>query len=181
MESVWIRRGHGLEILLRTECGKKGRKNRFFDTHHHAICLFCLCFLQSSLVENLEIRPLPFLQISFDQKIITTVSMILEASMESSFQFFFQGLFSLPTLVFAFMNIHEGTMKMTDLVNWTNVSIVLSFLSFAYTSYNIRYVPCTNKHFKSSKKLLKINIELSTLSNSWKGHWQTITCITFTQ
>merc|ERR1712016_243340 len=31
-----------------------------------------------------------------DQKNITTISMIIEASMESSFQFIFQGLFSLP-------------------------------------------------------------------------------------
>ena len=98
---------------------------------------------------NYEQKNIHLTQELEDQKIITTVSMILEASMESSFQFFFQGLFSLPTLVFAFMNIHEGTMKMTDLVNWTNVSIVLSFLSFAYTSYNIRYV------LTSTLKILK--------------------------
>ena len=73
-----------------------------------------------------------------DQKNITTISMIIEASMESSFQFLFQGLFSLPTLVFSFLDIHEGTLQMKDLVNWKHLSIVLSFLSFAFTSFNIR-------------------------------------------
>ncbi len=75
-----------------------------------------------------------------DQKNITTISMIIEASMESSFQFLFQGLFSLPTLVFSFLDIHEGTLQMKDLVNWKHLSIVLSFLSFAFTSFNIRWV-----------------------------------------
>ena len=78
-----------------------------------------------------------------DQKTITTISMILEASMEASFQFFFQGLSSLPTLVFTSMDVYEGGMKMTDLVNWKILSILLSFLSFAFTSFNIRYKFCT--------------------------------------
>ena len=73
-----------------------------------------------------------------DQKNFTTISMIIEASMESSFQFLFQGLFSLPSLVFSFLDIHEGTLQMKDLVNWKHLSIVLSFLSFAFTSFNIR-------------------------------------------
>ena len=75
-----------------------------------------------------------------DQKIITTISMIVEASMESSFQFLFQSIFSLPTLVLAYLDLHEGKLSMTQLVNWKNVSIVLSFLSFALSSFNIRYV-----------------------------------------
>ena len=75
-----------------------------------------------------------------DQKIITTVSMIVEASMESSFQFLFQSLYSLPTLVIAYLDIHEGKLSMSQLVNWKNVSIVLSFLSFALSSFNIRYM-----------------------------------------
>ena len=81
----------------------------------------------TSLIQELE-----------DQKIITTVSMILESSMESSFQFYFQALFSLPTLVIAYLDMHEGKLSMQQLVNWKNVSIVLSFMSFAYTSFNIR-------------------------------------------
>ena len=75
-----------------------------------------------------------------DQKTLTTISMINEASIESSFQFLFQGLFSLPILVCSFIDIYDGTLKLKDLVNWKNFSIVLSFLSFALTSFNIRYI-----------------------------------------
>ena len=82
-----------------------------------------------------------------DQKNITTISMIIEASMESSFQFLFQGLFSLPTLLFSFLDIHEGTLQIKDLFNWKHLSIALSFLSFAFTSFNIRWK-------KSQKQLL---------------------------
>ena len=89
---------------------------------------------------NYEKRKTDLIQELEDQKTITTISMINEASMESSFQFIFQGLVSLPTLVFSFMDIYDGDMKMTDLVNWKIVSIILSFLSFAFTSFNIRYV-----------------------------------------
>ena len=88
-----------------------------------------------------------FIQELEDQKNITTISMIIEASMESSFQFLFQGLFSLPTLVFSFLDIHEGTLQMKDLVNWKHLSIVLSFLSFAFTSFNIRWV-IAKKYFR---------------------------------
>ena len=73
-----------------------------------------------------------------DQKTITTISMILDASFKSSFQFLFQGLFSLKTIIFAIMDLHGGSL--TELVNWKNVSILLSFLSFAFTSFNIRYL-----------------------------------------
>ena len=83
---------------------------------------------KTDLIEELE-----------DQKTITTISMINEASMESSFQFLFQGLFSLPTLVFSFLDIYDDKKKMTDLVTWKIVSIILSFLTFALTSFNIRY------------------------------------------
>ena len=76
-----------------------------------------------------------------DQKIVTTIAMILEAGLEASFQFLFQGLYSLPTLIVAFMDV-GGINNLTDLVNWKVVSIVFSFLSFAQTSFNIR---CVNK------------------------------------
>ena len=74
-----------------------------------------------------------------EQKTITTISMIQDASFESSFQFLFQGLYSLKTIIFAIMDLEGGSLTLTDLVNWKNVSILLSFLSFAFTSFNIRY------------------------------------------
>ena len=102
----------------------------------------CKSFENNKNIEdsNYEKRKTDVIHELDDQKTIITISMILEASLESSFQFFFQGLFSLPTLVFSFKDVYDGDMKMTDLVNWQIVSIVLSFLSFAFTSFNIRYV-----------------------------------------
>ena len=88
--------------------------------------------------ENYEKRKSDLIQELEDQKTITTISMINEASMESSFQYFLQGLFSLPTLVYYFMNIYDGKLNFKELVNWKIVSIILSFLSFALTSINIR-------------------------------------------
>ena len=101
----------------------------------------CRLFFNNKNMEdaNYEKRKTDLIQELEDQKTITTISMINEASMESSFQFIFQGLYSLPTLVFYFMDIYDGEKKLTDLVNWKIVSIVLSFVSFAFTSFNIRY------------------------------------------
>ena len=107
-----------------------------------------------------------------DQKIITTVSMIVEASMESSFQFLFQSLFSLPTLVIAYLDIHEGKLSMSQLVNWKNVSIVLSFLSFAITSFNIRFVLDRNMLFK---RILTFSFILSGIQANMK-HWMHNIC-----
>ena len=69
--------------------------------------------------------------------ILTTISMILEAGLESSFQFFFQGMYVFPTLCLAFMNVY-GASDFEDLVNWKIISILLSFISFSRASFNIR-------------------------------------------
>ena len=101
----------------------------------------CRSFINNKNMKaaNYEKRKTDLIAELEDQKTITTISMINEATMESSFQFLFQGLFSLPTLVLSFMDIYDGEMKMKDLVNWKIVSIILSFLTFAFTSFNIRY------------------------------------------
>ena len=69
--------------------------------------------------------------------ILTTISMILEAGLESSFQFFFQGMYLFPTLCLAFMSVY-GASDFEDLVNWKIISILLSFISFSRASFNIR-------------------------------------------
>ena len=100
----------------------------------------CRSFINNKNIEdeNYEKRKTDLIQELEDQKTITTISMINEASMESSFQFLFQGLFSLPTLVYYFNNIYKGEIKLEVLVNWKMLSIILSFWSFAFTSFNIR-------------------------------------------
>ena len=109
-------------------------------TKFHKTVLECRTFVNNKNKEDpsYEQTNTSLIQELEDQKIITTVSMIMESSMESSFQFYFQALFSLPTLVIAYLDIHEGKLSMQQLVNWKNLSIVLSFMSFAYTSFNIR-------------------------------------------
>ena len=72
-----------------------------------------------------------------DHQILTNFSLILEASFESSFQFFFQGVFLFPALIMACMDV-SGASELTNLVNWRILSIIISFLSFSWTSINIR-------------------------------------------
>jgi len=63
-------------------------------------------------------------------------SLIIESSLESSFQFNFQTLYLLPTIILNFKL--NGTNDLTDLVNWKLLSILLSFGTFAFTTYKIR-------------------------------------------
>ena len=119
-------------------------------TKFHKTVVECRLFVNNKNKEDAkyEQNNTDLIQELEDQKIITTTSMILESGLESSFQFLFQASFSLPTMVFAYLDIYEGKLSLTQLVNWKNVSIVLSFLSFAFTSFNIRYVVETKMLFK---------------------------------
>ena len=72
-----------------------------------------------------------------EHQILTNLSLILESSFESSFQFFFQGIFFFPTLILACMDV-SGASELKNLVDWKIVSIIISFLSFSWTSLNIR-------------------------------------------
>ena len=68
---------------------------------------------------------------------IVNLSMIIEASIESSFQFFFQTVYVLPTIILSFTDV-SGTFDWTDLFNWKSFSILLSFASFAWAFFAIR-------------------------------------------
>ena len=65
------------------------------------------------------------------------LSLIIESSTESSFQFVFQTAFILPTIILNITTVN-GSYDLSDLVNWKLLSIILSFGTFAYTSYKIR-------------------------------------------
>ena len=65
-------------------------------------------------------------------------SLVIEASLESSFQFVFQTTFILPTIIMNFTNVN-GTSDLSDLVDWKLASIIISFGTFAFTTYKIRY------------------------------------------
>ena len=62
---------------------------------------------------------------------IVNLAKILESAVESGFQFIFQTVFTLPSLI-------QSLTNWTQLVNWRSASIVISFTSFSMTYYNIR-------------------------------------------
>ena len=71
--------------------------------------------------------------------------------LESSFQFVFQTLFLLPTIILNFTSLNgTNDFDLSDLVNWKLLSILLSFGTFAFTTYKIRY------HFFKRKCLHKM-------------------------
>ena len=68
---------------------------------------------------------------------VVNLSLIIEASVESSFQFFLQTTFILPSIVLAFMDQSKG-FDWTDLVNIRFLSIGMSFISFSFGFLKIR-------------------------------------------
>ena len=67
-----------------------------------------------------------------DHENTVNLSLILEAGIESGFQFFLQSLFSMPSTV-------NQSGDLSDMINLTNFSIGLSFVSYAYTCVTIRF------------------------------------------
>ena len=68
---------------------------------------------------------------------IVNLSLIIEASVESSFQFFFQTTFQLPSIILAFTEPSAG-FEWTDLFNWQFFSIAMSFFTISYAFLKIR-------------------------------------------
>ena len=69
---------------------------------------------------------------------VITLSMAIEASLEACFQFWFQTNFLLPSVILGIIDI-DGADQITDLVNFRIFSIFLSFFTFAWASFTIRY------------------------------------------
>ena len=72
-----------------------------------------------------------------EQNKLTNVSMLIEAGTESTFQFLLQSLFVLPTIILAMVNL-SSLADLTELVDFKILSILLSFITFAWSSFNIR-------------------------------------------
>ena len=90
---------------------------------------------------------------------IETFSMISETAIESVFQFWFQSLYLMPTLVINILFYSDGSTKSTDLVNWQVVSILFSFVSIAWSAVKIRQVLTINV-ILIVLKLTKCNIKM---------------------
>ncbi len=72
------------------------------------------------------------------QEAFVNLSLLIEASMESSFQFWFQTVFLFPTIFISFVSTEGGLSTLSDLFNLRLLSIGFSFGSFAFTFYKIR-------------------------------------------
>ena len=77
-------------------------------------------------------------EITENHELIMALSKIVESAFESGFQFFFQSVFKLPSLLLSITS-HRAGSSWKDLVNWATVSIAASFVSFAWTYSTIRY------------------------------------------
>ena len=69
---------------------------------------------------------------------VVNLSLIIEASIEASFQFFMQTIFVLPTVILAFTD-PTGVFDWANLFNIRFASIAMSFASFSFGFYKIRY------------------------------------------
>ena len=75
---------------------------------------------------------------------VVNLSLIIESSVEASFQFFLQTTFILPTVVLAFTDPARGSgwtalnRLLTDIINRRFISIVMSFATFSFGFYKIR-------------------------------------------
>ena len=70
---------------------------------------------------------------------IVVLSLVIESSLESSFQFFLQTIYALPTLILAFTG-SSGSFDVEDLFNLRTVSILSSFGTFAMAYFAIRFI-----------------------------------------
>ena len=71
---------------------------------------------------------------------IMVLSLVIESSLESSFQFFLQTVYALPTLILAFTG-SSGSFDLEDIFNLRTLSILSSFGSFAVAYFGIRLYP----------------------------------------
>ena len=85
-----------------------------------------------------EVNKTKWLEKLKNNESLLNLSHMIEATIESSFQFWFQTIYAFPTLIINL--IHNGNQEwnMNELVNMRLISILFSFGTFAYTFYNIR-------------------------------------------
>ena len=88
--------------------------------------------------EEYENKKKVCLKESADHENIVILSLAVESSVEASFQFFFQTVFSFPTVILSLSDAPVYS-EWTDLFNWKIFSILSSFGTIAYTFYAIRY------------------------------------------
>ena len=68
------------------------------------------------------------------------LALVLEASLESNFQFWLQINYSLPDILAIILDVS----KYEDLINWRTISILLSFITISYSVIKIRFKSLDN-------------------------------------
>ena len=93
-----------------------------------------------------EVNKTKWLEKLRNNESLLNLSHMIEATSESSFQFWFQTIYAFPFIIHTsskdkrFLNTGGSTsINMNDLVNMRLASILFSFFTFAFTFYNIRY------------------------------------------
>ena len=89
-----------------------------------------------------EVNKTKWLEKLRNNESLLNLSHMIEATSESSFQFWFQTIYAFPFILHALArntNGQSSRINMNDLVNMRMVSILFSFFTFAFTFYNIRY------------------------------------------
>ena len=66
---------------------------------------------------------------------VVNLSVLIEAAIESSFQFWLQIIFLIPTVI---ITITDGLVNWRDLFSWRLASICISLGTFSYACYNIK-------------------------------------------
>ena len=94
---------------------------------------------------------------------LITLSMAIEASLEACFQFWFQTNFVLPSVILGITDI-RGPNQITDLVNFRLLSILLSFFTFAWSSFAIRNGEKKNAMNYKNFILLVVKIMMDSIS-----------------
>ena len=72
-----------------------------------------------------------------DNLAFVNISVVIEAAVESSFQFWFQTIYLMPSLFLSVMGVGQEY-DWKDLFNWRMFSVVLSFGTFSWTFCTIK-------------------------------------------
>ena len=99
--------------------------------------LECQSYVNNKNKENVkefEKKNDHFLRELDEQNKLTNISMLIESGTESSFQFLFQSLYFLPTIILALVDLSS----LSDLIDYKILSIFFSFVTFSWSSFNIR-------------------------------------------
>ena len=85
-----------------------------------------------------EVNKTKWLEKLKNNESLLNLAHMIEATIDSSFQFWFQTIYAFPTIILTFADNNRHRWNMNEFVNIRLISILFSFGTFAFTFYNIR-------------------------------------------